>query len=308
MATPRYKLVDEENACCYHVASRCVRRAWLCGHDPLTRRDYSHRKSWLVDRMKSLARSFAVELYAFAVMSNHFHIVLHYDPKACESWSDEEVAWRWVEAFPPVEHGEIVEARKAERRALLLDDPDRLEHLRRTLGSLSAFMKHLKQPIARRANLEDECEGHFFEQRFYSGALLSEKALLAAMVYVDLNPVRAGQVRSLIECQDTSVGERLRENDAAALEEYVGPLVSGLQDSEGATKTLLHVTRAVHVRLLEEVVAAETGESEAPDRVARWMARMSSLRKRQRAYGSRELLRKWTADRGMQLREVAMHG
>ena len=308
MATPRHKLVDQESACCYHLASRCVRRSWLWGYDHLTGRDYSHRKAWLVDRMKLLARSFAVEIYAFAVMSNHFHIVVHYDPKACESWSDEEVAERWVEAFPPVEHGQVVEARKVEKRALLLDDPDRLEHLRRTLGSLSAFMKHLKQPIARRANLEDECEGHFFEQRFYSGALLSEDALLAAMVYVDLNPVRARQVRRLIQCRDTSVAERLRENDAAALEEYIGPVVSGLRDAQGATRTLLYVTLAVYVRLLEDIVAAETGASEAPDRVARWIARMSSLRKRQRAYGSRELLQKWTAERGMQLREAPMHG
>ena len=307
MATPRHKLVDQENACCYHVASRCVRRSWLLGYDPLTGRNYSHRKSWLVDRMKLLARSFAVEIYGFAVMNNHFHIVLHYDPKACESWSDEDVAERWVEAFPPVEHGKVVEERKAEKRALLLDDPDRLEHLRRTLGSLSAFMKHLKQPIARRANLEDDCDGHFFEQRFYSGALLSEEALLAAMVYVDLNPVRAKQVRSLAKCRDTSVAERLRENNAAALEEYLGPLVSGLRDSRGTRKTLLTMTLVEYVSLLEAIVLAETRASEAPDRVARWIARMSSLRKRQRAYGSRELLRQWTAERGMQLRETPMY-
>lgn len=272
----------------------------------MTGRDYSYRKSWLVDRMKLLAPSFAVEIYGFAVMNNHFHLVLHYDPKACESWSEEEVARRWVEAFPPVEHGKVVEERKAEKREMLLGDPDRLERLRRTLGSLSAFMKHLKQPIARRANLEDECGGHFFEHRFYSGALLTEEALLAALVYVDLNPVRANQVRSLMKCRDTSAAERLRENNAAALEEYVGPLVSGLRDSEGRTKPLLNVTLAAYLTLLEEIVAAETGASEAPDRVARWIARASSLRKRQRAYGSRELLREWTAERGLRLLEEPM--
>lgn len=167
-------------------------------------------------------------------------------------------------------------------------------------------MKHLKQPIARRANLEDECGGHFFEHRFYSGALLTEEALLAALVYVDLNPVRANQVRSLMKCRDTSAAERLRENNAAALEEYVGPLVSGLRDSEGRTKPLLNVTLAAYLTLLEEIVVAETGASEAPDRVARWIARASSLRKRQRAYGSRELLREWTAERGLRLLEEPM--
>ena len=94
--------------------------------------------------MLALARCFAVEIDAYAVMSNHFHLVVHYDPKACESWSDGEVATRWVEAFPPTERGAVVEERKAEARELLLDDPERLTRARRTLGSLSCFMKHLR--------------------------------------------------------------------------------------------------------------------------------------------------------------------
>ena len=87
MATPRHKLVDDATALSYHVVSSCVRRAWLCGQDKRTGKDYSHRKRWLVERMLALARCFAVEIDAYAVMSNHFHLVVHYDPKACESWS-----------------------------------------------------------------------------------------------------------------------------------------------------------------------------------------------------------------------------
>ena len=143
MATPRHKLVDQERPCAYHLASRCVRRAWLCGRDKRTGRDYSHRKRWLLERLLLLARCFAVEVYAYAVMSNHFHIVVHYDPNACLAWSDEEVARRWVDAFPPKAHGAAA-ARKAEAHALLLGDPDRLARARRTLGSLSDFMKHLR--------------------------------------------------------------------------------------------------------------------------------------------------------------------
>ena len=76
-------------------------------------------------------------------------------------------------------------------------------------------MQHLKQPIARRANEEDDCKGHFFEQRFYSGALLSEEAVLAAMAYVDLNPVRAKLARRLAQCHHTSISARLLENSPA---------------------------------------------------------------------------------------------
>lgn len=144
MATPRYQLVDNTTALGYHLVSNCVRRAWLCGYDRRTRKDYSHRKRWLVERMLALARCFAVEIDAYAVMSNHFHLVVHYDPKACEGWSAEEVAERWVDAFPPTERGAVVEERKPEVRELMLGDLERLERARQTLGSLSFFMKHLR--------------------------------------------------------------------------------------------------------------------------------------------------------------------
>ena len=227
MTTPRRLLIDPVNACDYHLVSRCVQGAFLCGRDPCTGRDYSHRKQWLVERIKLLACCFAVEVYAYCVMSNHFHLVARYDPLACWRWSDEEVARRWVDAFPPTEKGEVLEERKPEARELLLGDPDRLFRARCTLGSLSDFMKHLKQPIARRANEESGAKGHFYDSRFYSGALLTEAALLAAMAYVDLNPVRAGIAERIEACRETSVAERLQENSAAALEAYLAPLARG---------------------------------------------------------------------------------
>ena len=149
-------------------------------------------------------------------------------------------------------------------------------------------MKHLKQPIARRANVEDDCEGHFFEQRFYSGALLSEAALLAAMVYVDLNPVRAGQARELIECHDTSIGERLQEHSEAALDEYLAPVASGLEDT--ATRPgALTITLRAYLELLWDAGRGDRHQ-QRPDPVARWTAWVTSIRKRQRAYGSAEQL------------------
>ncbi len=230
MTTPRSLLVDPDNECDYHVASRCVRRAFLCGVDPLTGRDCSHRRGWLLQRLKQLTPCFAVDVYSYTVLSNHFHLALRHDPVACRFWTDEEVAWRWFDAFPPKEHGEVVEELKPERRELMLGDPNRVAAARRTLGSLSGFMKHLKQPIARRANLEDDCEGHFFEQRFYSGALLTEEAMIAAMAYIDLNPVRAELADRIEAITDTSIAERLQVNSAEALDEYLRPVLSGLDD------------------------------------------------------------------------------
>ena len=270
MATPRHLLVDPVNECDYHLVSRCVRRAFLCGVDG--GRDYSHRRAWLVERMRQIAPSFAVDVYAYSVLSNHFHLVLRHDPLAGRGWSDDEVARRWVEAFPPTVRGEVAEALKPERRELILDDPDRLARARGTLGSMSHFMKHLKQPVARRANLEDDCTGHFFEQRFYSGALLTEEALIAAMAYVDLNPVRAELAARIETTRDTSIRERLQVNSAEALADYLRPVVSGLDGWSAAAEAPPRAVVAVESQVdgkavtfdLEDVAPGRRPESD-PD-------------------------------------------
>ena len=301
MATPRRLLVDPDNACDYHLVSRCVQRAFLCGRDPHTGRDHSHRRRWLVDRVEALAPCFAVEVHAYAVMANHFHLVVRYDPKACGSWSDAEVARRWTEAFPPTENGRVAEERKPEAAELLLGDAERLERARKTLGSLSSFMKHVKQPVARRANLESGTSGHFFEQRFHSGALLTEEALVAAMAYVDLNEVRAGIAQRIGECADASVAERLRENSAEALEAYLAPLASGLAAPPAPHPA---VTLGAYLGLLRGMAAATAARGARPaGRVKAWLARTAVLGRRQRAYGSKERLAAWVGKRGMQLRE-----
>lgn len=328
MTTPRRLLVDPVNACDYHLVSRCVQQSFLFGRDPATGRDGSHRKQWLVDRLELLACCFAVQIYAYCIMSNHFHLIARYDPLACWRWSDEEVARRWVDAFPPTEKGEVVEERKPEARELLLANPGRLFRARRTLGSLGDFMKHLKQPIARRANLENGTSGHAWGGRYYSGALLSEEALLAAMAYVDLNPVRAGIAERIEQYQHTSIAERVVENSAEALQAYLAPLMSGL-DERGSqvaqdapttgTEAPEHAAEPAPALprpgiTLREYVDMVRGMADAvaapgPRRISRvtsWLARMAVLGKRQRAYGSEERLASWTRERGLQLREIPL--
>jgi REP element-mobilizing transposase RayT len=292
MTTPRTELVDQTTPLHYHLVSRCVRRAWLCGRDPESSHDYSYRKEWLEERMFHLARYFAVEIDAYAILANHFHLVIFFDPTACQKWSDDNVAFRWVEAFPPMEKGEVLEDLKPLRREELIANKDQLEDRRNKLGCLSTFMKHLKQPISRRANREDGCQGHFFEKRFYSGALLSEQAVLASMAYVDLNPVRAKLAQSVQECRNTSIAARLKllENSPKRLRELLGPLVSGV----GKTTRRIEITLTDYIERLNEIIRAE----DPPNKQSRWFSQVASIRKRQRAYGPLEALTQWIESRG----------
>ncbi|MFP4494092.1 MAG: hypothetical protein ACLFRP_09420, partial [Puniceicoccaceae bacterium] len=83
----------------YHCISRCVRRAFLCGLDSYTGKDYGHRREWVRGRLKELSGLFGVEVFSYAVMSNHLHVVLRTRPDWVEEWSGDEVAERWCRVF-----------------------------------------------------------------------------------------------------------------------------------------------------------------------------------------------------------------
>jgi len=79
------------------------------------------------------------------------------------------------------------------------------------LTDLSCFMHCLNKWLADRANQEDGCTGRSWEGRFKSRALLDDAALLTAMAYVDLTPIRAGIAEQPIDSDFTSVQQRLLE-------------------------------------------------------------------------------------------------
>jgi len=99
MPEPRYRQISIEDTPYYHCISRRVRRAFLCGSDSVTGFDFEHRRQWIVDRIRLLCSVFAVDLCAYAIMSNHYHIVVHINADEVETWSDEEVATRWMQIF-----------------------------------------------------------------------------------------------------------------------------------------------------------------------------------------------------------------
>ena len=155
-------------------------------------------------------------------MSNHYHIVVRLAPQRAATWSDAEVVERWSRIFKCP----LVIDQYAAGPVLDRHDAARLALWRERLGSLSWFMRCLNECIARRANTEDGCSGRFWEGRYHSQALLDEQALLTAMAYVDLNPVRA-EIADTLETSDyTAVQTRLRATQSAVIDNTVVPLLA----------------------------------------------------------------------------------
>ena len=210
MTIARSRTVAEGQAGCYHLISRCVRRAFLCGDAA------EHRRDWIAHGLEAQAETFAIEVLAYSVMANHLHLVVRVNPFLAMSWDDLSVTQRWAALFPhsdkdgnevPWSPEEI--EHQAQNLAWVLE-------IRKRLTSVSWFMKILKERVARRANREDNCTGHFWEGRFTSVRLLDQAAVIACMAYVDLNPIRAAIAKTPEDSAYTSIQLRITTRQTAA--------------------------------------------------------------------------------------------
>ncbi len=209
MPKARKTLISLEDTPYYHCVSRCVRRSFLCGEDKQTGNNYEHRRHWVEKRLVTLASVFAIDLCAYAVMSNHTHVVLRVNKAMAESWTNHQVVERWHQLYAGNHLSQRFMAGQtlgpAENRQLDIF----VQTWRERLFSISWFMRNLNENIARLANREDNCTGRFWEGRFKSQALLDDKALAACMAYVDLNPIRACMADTPETSDHTSVKERI---------------------------------------------------------------------------------------------------
>jgi len=180
----------------FHCISRCVRRAWLCGTDPLSGNNFDHRRDWMLERMRLLTTCFAIDIYAYAFMDNHYHIV------------------------------------RPERKPVIPNSvsPKTLKVWRQRLCNISWVMRLLNEPMARIANAEDETSGHFWESRFKCNPLLDDQGLVTCMVYADLNPIKAGLALTPEASDYTSIQHRIRQLAGVDSEQSSDMAKSDLQD------------------------------------------------------------------------------
>ena len=180
-------------------------------------------------------------IWGYAVMSNHLHVVVQTLPEVVAKWSDLEVASRWIRLFSRQDLDAGV------RSEVLAGNAERVAILRERLSDLSWFMRCLSEPIARAANKEDICKGRFWEGRFKCQVLLDETAVIAAMAYVDLNPVRAKICETLEASAHTSARKRISEIErhAPAASQALAP-VAGVRGFG-----VLAITQADYLSLVD---------------------------------------------------------
>ena len=227
MTMARSKLVDESKSGVFHLVNRCVRRGFLLGHE------CDHRRDWLQEQLRAKTAIFAIDVLAYAIMDNHFHLIIKTQPERAADWDEMEVARRWTTLCPPKDlRGQPVRLKPDELQALIAQ-PGWVKERRRRLSSMSWLMKLIKEKLARQANREDKVTGHFWEGRFHSVPLLDPAAVLAGMVYVDLNPIRAGVAQTPEESDHTSVQERILLMEEAKLPRRLRR--AGLQEAGRST-------------------------------------------------------------------------
>lgn len=227
MTVPRKLQISLEQTPYYHCVSRCVRRAYLCGRDEISGRDYEHRRRWIEERLEELCKVFSIDIVAYAIMHNHFHLVVRVCRERADGWSDDEVIERWGAIFSVPAQADI---------KLLAP------RWRERLTSISWLMRCLNEPLARKANKEDNCTGRFWEGRFKLQALLDDEALLKCMIYVDLNPIRAGIASDVEHSDYTSAKARWEGRDS---------LLAGLNNRQCSDANSLEISCAEYLEVVE---------------------------------------------------------
>ncbi len=140
----------------------------MCGKDASSGHNFDHSRSWIAERIKVLSAVFSIDIVAYAVMSNHYHIFMHIDRDRTLEWSLDEVLKRWSTLYTdsPLINKYLSEAR-FEMSPSEIDLVLKLvETYRGRLYDFSWFMRSLNENITRMTNAESGVKGRFWEGRY----------------------------------------------------------------------------------------------------------------------------------------------
>ncbi|TWT75100.1 hypothetical protein CA85_03880 [Allorhodopirellula solitaria] len=176
----RCEVFDPEEVAIAHVYTRVCRRCFLLGDDPVSGKNFDHRKVWIEEYLQQFAAYFGIDLVGFAILSNHFHLILRSRPDVVATWTDEEVARRWLMLCPHRRQadGSPMTPTQPEIQSIA-GCPIKREVIRKRLSSFSWWMRLLCQRVAMRANREDEQTGRFIQDRYHDA--FSGRSLVAGL-------------------------------------------------------------------------------------------------------------------------------
>ncbi len=261
MPKPRSKQIALSETPFYHLTYRCVRRSFLCGE--IDGFNFEHRREWIVERLRLLTEMFAINVASYAIMTNHYHVLVRVNLEKSATWTAAQIFEHWSMLF------QVPGLMKQYLAGNLLEDEDiqaaerMIEHYRERLTSISWFMRCLNEHIARCANFEDKCTGRFWEGRFKSQAILDETALINTMVYIDLNPIRAKIAETPESSAYTSIAERIAECNLASEIKcaFHGKLMTFMDGKGIASESFIPIHLADYIELVDW-----TGRQIRPDK------------------------------------------
>ncbi|RVU37071.1 hypothetical protein EOE67_12230 [Rheinheimera riviphila] len=153
MPKPRYTQIALSETPLYHLAYRCLRRSFLCnGIDGF---NFRHRREWIAERFRLLTTMFAIDVASYAVMMNHYHVLVRVHVEKAAMWSADEIFGHWSILFQvpdlkkPFLADHLIELEDIQAAEKMIEIyPERLT-------STPWFMRCLNEHIARLANFED---------------------------------------------------------------------------------------------------------------------------------------------------------
>lgn len=197
MRKKRTVMADPENEGVFHITNRCVQQKSLLGDGKTSRGTTQSRRQIVLNRLKALAASFAIDVIRVSLMSNHAHFALRNRPDLVKQMSDEEVARRYLEIYPGYCQATVDAKNKnpdppsVEDVLKLAEDKTLIAKYRKVLSSISRFMQAFNFYVSRYFNIVDGTVGAFWESRYKIKQLLDDLAMLLCAFYIDSNPIRA---------------------------------------------------------------------------------------------------------------------